>query len=320
MSAPVPAQVLEEAAEWLMRMSESELAPDEHAEWEQWRRSSPARSDAWARAQVLQAKLGGLPSSVAMSALERPDSPQRRVALGKLAALLALLPAGWASWKLAEVQGWSADYHTGVGQQRELTLADGSQLTLNTATAIDVRFDAGQRLVRLRQGEILVQTAPDTSPLARPFVVSTDQGRMQALGTRFSVREWPARTQLAVLEGAVRVDLARQPSASARVITAGQRSDFTDHDFGPLQAVDASVSAWAQGMLMADNLPLAELVAELGRYRHGFVRCDPAIAQVRVSGAFPISDSQRTLAMLVQTYPVVVSGHLNGYWITLSAA
>jgi len=50
------------------------------------------------------------------------------------------------------------------------------------------------------------------------------------------------------------------------------------------------------------------------------VRCDPAIADLRVSGAFPISDTQRTLNMLVQTYPVLATGHLNGYWVTLSPA
>lgn len=319
MSTPLDAGVLEEAADWLIRMSEGELDKAGHAEWEQWRASSPARRDAWARAQVLQGKLGGLPAALAMPALDRVHSPQRRVALGKLAALLALVPAGWAGWKLAEAQGWSADYHTRVGQQRQLTLADGSSITLNTRSAIDVRFDAGLRLVRLLQGEILVQTAPDTSPLVRPFVVSTPQGRLQALGTRFSVREMQARTRLAVLEGAVRVQLAAG-LATGLTVNAGQRTEFSAQGFGPLQVADPSASAWAQGMLMADNLTLSELLAELGRYRHGVVRCDPAIAGLRVSGAFPISDSQRTLAMLAQTYPVVVSGHLNGYWISVSPA
>ena len=71
---------------------------------------------------------------------------------------------------------------------------------------------------------------------------------------------------------------------------------------------------------MADKMRLADFVAELTRYRRGFVRYDPAIADLRISGAFPISDTQRTLNMLVQTYPVLVSGHLNGYWVTLSPA
>ncbi|MHC8361489.1 FecR domain-containing protein [Pseudomonas sp. LS2P72] len=311
---------LEEAADWLIRMSESELSDTERAEWDCWKVSTPERSRAWSRAQLLQTKLGGLPPSLAMSALDRPSSPERRAALGKLAMILAILPAGWGSWKLAESQQWSADYHTAVGQQRELTLADGSKITLNTDTAIDVLFDASQRLIHLREGEILVQTAPDISPMARPFLVSTRQGRMQALGTRFTVRELQPRTHLVVLEGAVKVELAENRQSTPLIVNAGQRTDFSSHTFGQLSVADRYVGAWTQGMLMADKMRLADFVAELTRYRRGFVRLDPALADLRISGAYPISDSQRTLNMLAQTYPILVSGHLNGYWVMLSPA
>ncbi|QXI08547.1 FecR domain-containing protein [Pseudomonas tensinigenes] len=313
-------QALEEAADWLIRMSEGELSDSERGEWEYWKASTPERSRAWARAQLLQTKLGGLPPSLAMSALDRPSSPERRAALGKLAMILAILPAGWGSWKLAESQQWSADYRTAIGQQRELTLADGSKITLNTDTAIDVRFDANQRLIHLREGEILVQTAPDISPLARPFLVSTRHGRMQALGTRFTVRELQPRTHLAVLEGAVKVELADNRQTSPLIVNAGQRTDFSSHTFGQLSVADRYVGAWSQGMLMADKMRLADFVEELTRYRRGFVRLDPALADLRISGAYPISDSQRTLNMLAQTYPILVSGHLNGYWVMLSPA
>ena len=313
-------QTLEEAADWLIRLSEGELSDPERAEWECWKVSTPERGRAWARAQLLQTKLGGLPPSLAMSALDRPSSPERRAALGKLAMILAILPAGWSSWKLAESQQWSADYRTTVGQQRELTLADGSKITLNTDTAIDVLFDANQRLIHLREGEILVQTAPDISPLARPFLVSTRQGRMQALGTRFTVRELQPRTHLAVLEGAVKVELADNRQTTPLIVNAGQRTDFSSHTFGQLSVADRYVGAWSQGMLMADKMRLADFVNELTRYRRGFVRLDPAIADLRISGAYPISDSQRTLNMLAQTYPILVSGHLNGYWVMLSPA
>ncbi|MFJ7311576.1 FecR domain-containing protein [Pseudomonas sp. NPDC098747] len=313
-------QALEEAADWLIRLSESELSDTERAEWECWKVSSPERGRAWARAQLLQTKLGGLPPSLAMSALDRPSSPERRAALGKLAMILAILPAGWGSWKLAESQQWAADYHTTVGQQRELTLADGSKITLNTDTAIDVLFDANQRLIHLREGEILVQTAPDISPMPRPFLVSTRQGRMQALGTRFTVRELQPRTHLAVLEGAVRVELAENHQGTPLIVNAGQRTDFSSRTFGQVSVADRYVGAWSQGMLMADKMRLADFVAELTRYRRGFVRLDPAIADLRISGAYPISDSQRTLSMLAQTYPILVSGHLNGFWVMLSPA
>lgn len=71
-------------------------------------------------------------------------------------------------------------------------------------------------------------------------------------------------------------------------------------------------------MLMADKMRLADFAAELARYRRGFVRCDPAIAALPVSGAYPISETSRTLNMLTQTYGIKVSGHLGGLWITLS--
>ncbi|WP_338474636.1 FecR family protein [Pseudomonas sp. MS646] len=317
---PLDPKVLEEAAEWLMRLSESELSDTERAEWECWKVSSPERDRAWNRAQLLQSKLGGLPATLAMSTLDRPSHPNRRRALGKLALLLAAVPTGWGTWKLAQQQQWSADYRTAVGERRELSLADGSRITLNTDSAIDVLFDTRQRLVRLREGEILVQTAPDTAVLARPFRVDTGQGRMQALGTQFIVRELQARTHLAVLDGAVRVELAQSTQQAPLIVAAGQRTDFSSHDIGQLTPTDRNASAWTQGMLVVDKMRLADFVSELARYRRGFLRCDPAIAGLRISGAFPVSDTQRTLNMLVQTYPILVSGHLSGYWVTLSPA
>lgn len=317
---PLPPQVLEEAAEWLMRLSERELSEHERAEWERWKVSSPEHDRAWSRAQLLQSKLGGLPPSLAMSALDRPNSPERRAALGKLAILLAVMPVGWGSWKLAQSQQWSTDYRTDVGQRRELTLADGSRITLNTETAIDVVFDDRQRLIHLREGEILVQTAVDPATLPRPFLISTRQGRMQALGTRFTVRELSPRTHLAVLDGAVSVILADNRQTPPLIVNAGQRTDFSSQTFGTLTPTGRYVGSWTQGMLMADKMRLADFVAELTRYRRGFLRCDPSIADLRISGAFPISDTDRTLNMLVHTYPVLANSHLRGYWVTLSPA
>ncbi|MDO7895971.1 FecR domain-containing protein [Pseudomonas citrulli] len=317
---PLDPKVLEEAAEWLMRLSEGGFSDTERAEWECWKVSSPERDRAWARAQLLQSKLGGLPATLAMSTLDRPSHPDRRRALGKLALLLAAVPTGWGSWKLAQQQPWSADYRTAIGQRRELSLADGSRITLNTDTAVDILFDTQQRLVALREGEILVQTAPDASALARPFLVSTGQGRMQALGTQFTVRQVQARTQLAVLDGAVRVELAEGGQQAPLIVAAGQRTDFSTRDFGPLAPTDRNASAWTQGMLVVDKMRLADFVDELARYRRGLLRCDPAIAGLRISGAYPVSDTQRTLNMLAQTYPILVSGHLGDYWVSLSPA
>lgn len=316
-TVPLAEQALDEAADWLLRFSEGDVSAAEHEQWQHWRGSSPERQQAWERAQVLLGKLGGLPPALAMSALDRPTNPGRRAAVAKLAALLALLPGSFGAWKLLETQQWTADFRSAVGERRELQLADGSQITLNTDSAIDVRFDSQQRRVHLRQGEILVQTARD--PGDRPFLVTTEAGWMQALGTRFTVREQAGSTRLVVLEGAVRVQSAEAGGAQ-QVINAGQRTTFSANQLATPETANPAASAWTQGMLLADNLRLADFLVELARYRKGFVRCDPAIADLRISGAFPISDSQRSLDMLQQTYPLVIRQHWHGYWVMLSAA
>lgn len=312
--------VLDEAAEWLMRLTEGSLNEQERAQWQAWRASSAECEYAWQRAESLLGKLGGLPPELAMPALDRPANPQRRAMLARLAALLAIAPATWLGWQVNQRQSWTADYHSPIGERRQLTLADGSQLTLNTDTAIDVVFDQMQRLIRVRKGEILVQTAPDIQVPSRPFRVSTEQGIMQALGTRFSVREDADTTRLAVLDGRVQIELYQRLQATPMILSAGQQTEFSASAIGPVTHADSALTAWTQGMLVADGMSLGEFAKELARYRHGLVRCDPAVARIRISGAFPLDDSRRALSMLALTYPVKVTTHFGGYWVTLSPA
>jgi len=317
---PTATEALEEAAEWLMAMSAGAVTDAQRADWLAWRSSSPERAQAWQRAERLMGKLDGLPPALSMSALDRPADPGRRAMISRLALLLAVLPASWAGWKLTERQGWAADYRSTVGECRQLTLADGTQIFLNTDSAIDIRFDADERFIQLRRGEILVQTAPDIVVPARPLRVATREGRMQALGTRFSVRELDGHTYLAVIEGAIRIEPARAAATAGTVVQAGERVDFTAHRVGRPMPVDATATAWVQGMLLADGMRLDDFVTQLARYQRGVIRCDPRIAGLRISGAFPVSDTQRSLSMLESTYSLRVSAHMNGYWTLLYRA
>ncbi len=310
-------RVLDEAAEWLMRLGAG-ATEEERRACERWSQRSPEHARAWARAQMLLNKLGGLPSSLAMPALNREPVAGRRAAMTKLAAILALAPASWGIWKVIDAQDWIADCRTAVGEQRVMHLADNSEVTLNTATAFDVHFNSAQRNINLRSGEILIQTAREATAAYRPFSVSTTQGRMEALGTRFSVRVEDETTHLAVLEGAVRIT-PEQNASRQQVLQAGQQVTFTKNAIGEISAADNVVVAWAAGMLVADRMRLADFAAELSRYRSGIVRVDPTVAHVRVSGAFPLRDTDKALAMLVSTYEVDAITRLRGHWITLVA-
>lgn len=317
-------RILDEAAEWLAQMGSGPLSTQEQDRLARWRRRSPAHAEAWARAERLLDKMTSVPPALAHPALAASQQARRgrRAAVAQLAALLAVAPAGWLgwqSWRLARDHGWTADLRSDTGERREETLADGTRVLLSTASAIDVRFDAAQRLIVLRAGEALVQTAPDPSGTHRPLRVATAEGRLQALGTRFSVRQGAGRTHLAVLDGAVRVEPSSANAAGeAPVVHAGERLSFTPREVSATETLDtASATAWTRGMLLADRMPLGQVAAELERWHPGIVRCDAAVAAIPVSGAFPLTDTDQALSMIVSTYSVDALTRLRGRWITL---
>ncbi|WP_229223458.1 FecR domain-containing protein [Duganella sp. sic0402] len=313
MSASVSPKALEQAAEWLVRLQDGATSAD-RAACEAWRSSDPQHALAWERAERLLDKLGAVPPELAMPVLNRAPDNARRAAITRIVTLLLTVPAGWAGWRYAQSQPWAGDLHTAVGERRMVTLDDGTSVTLNTASAIDVRFTDAERLIVLRNGEILVRSSH--APDARPLRVRTGDGVMQPLGTLFNVRRHECSTSVSVLEGAVRITPASATSV-ALVIDAGGQSRFNARHIAPVRAADPARSAWTTGMLLADQMRLDELVAEIARYRKGLLRVDPAVAALRVSGAFPVADSERALDMLVSTYPVDAVQRLRGYWITL---
>ncbi|WP_353177778.1 FecR domain-containing protein [Delftia acidovorans] len=325
METPLQARVLDEAAEWLMRLHDSGATEADRAACERWRQADPQHALAWERAERLLGKLGGLPAALAMPALDRPRShrAQRRAAVARLAALLAVAPAGWLVWSAADQRGWGADLRTATGERRTEHLADGSRLLLDTASAVDIRFDGALRLLTLRQGAVSIETAADTATPRRPFVVDTAYGRLRALGTRFTVRQEGGRAdggpvRLAVTEGAVEVTL-RGAASPALVVQAGQQTVLRAGEVTAPQPLQPEATAWTHGMLMADAMPLAAFCAELSRYRPGLLQCAPEVRALRVSGSFPLGDTDRTLTMLASTYPVDVQTRMRGYWITVVA-
>jgi len=314
-------RILDEAADWLMELHGGNASDADRAACARWQQRSPEHSRAWARAERLLEKLGALPAPLTMQVLDRPQSPSRRRTLGKLAALLATLPAGWLGWRTFQREGLLADYRTATGEQRELRLDDGSLLTMNTASALDLRFSASERLVHLHAGEILVRTGHDKT--RGPLRIRTAQGHIDAHDTLFSVRQVQDQTRVAVFEGAAGIKPVAGENDGDQTLGAGQQVSFSADRIGRISRADiASSAAWVQGMLLADDMPLSELTAELARYRHGVVECDETVARLRITGAFPIdgmAGTDRSLAMLAATYPVQAELRLGGLWVSLTS-
>ena len=315
-TCPDPA-LLSEAADWLITLRYGGDAPSAQADIDRWRRRSPAHAEVWARAEALRGVFAQVPGAIGKEVLQPPKRPDRRRGMGMLGALLMAAPAGWLAWRHMPWREWTADVATATGERKSMTLADGSRLVLNTATAVDIVFTAAERRVRLQAGEILVTTHADPSPTYRPFLVQTPQGTVRALGTRFSVRRLDAgTTRVSVFADAVEIQAA---DGASRVLRAGEQADFTAGRIGDGVAVENSAAFWEQGMFLAQNARLADVLAEMSRYRSGVLRCDPAVADLRVSGAISLGDTDAGLALLARSLPLRIE-QTSRYWVTVVPA
>ena len=163
-------------------------SPSDLLACEQWRSSKAEHEHAWQRAQRVSQRFGLVPATLGMAALNRPASPRRRAVLKTLALASATGPLAWAAWR-ADPLDWTADYRSAAGELREVALSDGSRLYLNTASAVDVAFSAASRLLRLRAGEIALHVRDESGAQARPFVVRTRYGDIEARAGRYCVRQ-----------------------------------------------------------------------------------------------------------------------------------
>ena len=315
MGAPLERDVLHAAAHWFVQLNAAPPTDAQRQAWARWLSERPAHAQAWARVEKLQRQLGVLPGQLSLDTLADARG-RRRSALKVLALLLAAGAGGW-SFKASDTgHSLMAQYRTRTGERRPLQLADGTRLDLDTATAIDVDYGNRVRAIRLYHGELLIQTAVDSQQ--RPFVVHTGQGSVRALGTRFTVRSEAGTTRVAVLHSAVQLRPAQAPGSVLR-LEQGQQASFDARAVQPASAMAAGASAWAQGMLTVVDWRLADFLAELGRYRPGVLRCAPQVAQLRLSGAFRLDDTDQVLENLGTSLAVKVR-YMSRYWVSVEPA
>ena len=309
----VSSQVAEQAVHWLLEMQQGTLNPRQQAAWQQWLNAHSEHQRAWEQIQRVNQRLRGVPSPLAHAALNAPTSSSRRQALKLLLILGAGSAAAWSLRQQHILPPLTADYRSPVGQRRTVQLADGSQLQLNTGSAVDVHFDGQQRLVRLLEGEILLTARAGQAPLH----VLTGQGLLSSQAARLTVRQFNDHTQLAVLAGQVEVMPNRYNGLALRV-DAAQQVNFTRKGWDTPRPTDANSGAWADGMLVAAHMRLEDFLNELGRYRRGQLQCDPHVANLLLSGSYPLDDSERILDLLEISLPVKVR-RFTRYWVTVQA-
>ena len=320
--AQISEAVAQQAADWLTVLMSDEAGEQERRDWLRWREADAEHARAWARIEAFSQRYGQVHKGAAMQALAgaaAPASRQRRQ------LLLWLGVAGGAGLLAAQTGAWDqvgalrADYRTATGERRDVMLADGSALSLNTASAVNVRFDGERRLIELLAGEILIVSGHGAGvDNTAPLVVATREGLVRALGTRFVVRQQDGVSTVEVFESAVEIR-PRDSAGAPLLLAAGRGVAFSRHAPDAPHAIDAYADAWSRGQLIVDDVTLGDFLADLARYRPGVIDCAPAVAQLRLSGVFPLADTQRILNMLPNSLPVQVRSRTR-YWVTVEPA
>ena len=313
--APDP-RVVKQAIQWTLRLN-GNPAPELLSACQHWRQANPEHETAWLRVQALNSELAAGYQAVpgARMALENTTQRlQRRQALKLLSTLAIGASALWLAREVAPWQRWMADYSTATGERKRFTLADGSVLQLNTDSAVNVRFDSLQRLLLLERGEMLLSTAKDA---ARPLRVSSRDGLFEALGTRFVLRQDKRSTRLSIADGSVAI-APRVRGQTTAIAKAGQTYEINGDSALLAEHSNMDSGAWVDGLIVTRDMRLADFLAEIGRYRHGYLHCDASVADLRLSGVFRLDDTDQLLALLPQTLPVQVEKR-TGWWVTVSA-
>jgi transmembrane sensor len=323
------AQIHQAACEWFVEFRAGEPGERARTRFLAWLRESPAHMAAylevaalWAQSDaagagkqwsveelVLQARaepdnVMALPSSAALSIgpevagaahaiPDRPASWFRRRTLAAAASIVLALGFGLAWWRFQQPDV----YVTAVGEQRAITLADGSIVRLNARSKLTVKFSESRRAVELLEGQALFQVAKDVH---RPFTVTSDGTRVQAVGTEFDVRRKRSSLVVTVVEGRVAVfDVppgAKAATSNARggamYVSAGEQVTMSPAGAGSAKPVDpATATAWTRRQLVFESTPLIEVAEEFNLYNtRRLVIRDPALQALQMDGVFSSPD------------------------------
>ncbi|WZB74223.1 FecR domain-containing protein [Achromobacter insuavis] len=302
--------MLDAAIQWRIKLQYNTADAGAWQAFEAWLHARPAHAVVWERLQALGARLqrpaAEMPPQAAACILRQTGAAQARRSRRKvLASFGALAAGGWMAWRLGDaplVQQMLADVSTARGERREVRLQDGGTLVLNSDSAVDIDYGGAVRRIRLLAGEIYLISGHE--PQARPLFVETRDGRAQALGTRYRVRQWDDYSEVAVDEGAVA--LAPREGDTSTTLHPGQSARMTPRGVEPIAPEAARMldgGAWVEGALSVRDMPLDAFLRELARY-HGPIECDPAAARLKVSGVFQLDDTRKVLALLRQILPV----------------
>ncbi|MCQ6255162.1 DUF4880 domain-containing protein [Pseudomonas sp. Q11] len=288
----LPEGVIRTAIEWQMRLRANANNAELHRQLNDWRRHDPRHELAWQRLQQVGGLFKASPLPDAARTIPLLRQAEADLSRRRTLKLLGLgLAAGGATLLTTTAPAtWRSDFATATGERRRLDLGAGAELTLNTGSAVDVQ---GHEWV-LRAGEVLVDGAD--------WRVRCRFAECEGRQARAVLRERDGYSEIHVARGEVLISTPfgqRHLRAGDAMAIAATR--MTALGRGPLDPF-----AWARGLLIVNDIRLVDFLAEAGRYRQGWLGCDSAVADLRLSGVFHLDEPALMLRNISHLLPVQI--------------
>src|SRR5690606_33355736 len=294
------AEIDTEAAAWAVRSAERPLDSSEQQRLDAWLEADSRHLGAYVRAQALWLDLDRV--AALDGGTQRDNSPPARNRPWRRYAMAASIVLTVFSGAIAYDQ-LAGRISTGRGEVRRIALEDGSILTLNGHSAVQLRYDAKVRRVILRRGEASFEVAKNKS---RPFVVSAEGLDVRAVGTEFVVGLDEDGVEVTVEEGVVAV--AGEASGSAQPRFIRRNEQFVAAQTGPRKAVLDAADVerrieWRKGLLVFNGQQLGAAAEEVNRYSNlRVVIDDPTLARAEFMGVFKLGDARAFAGAAAQAF------------------
>ena len=306
-----------EAGAWVVRLGSHQATEDDAQAFKRWCAQSRAHADAFVRAREVWQAMA--PAALRVRQDERrqtergqeqrtmhackPVAGRRAFIGGAVAASVTYLAVRPPLQLWPPVTEWGADYRTATGEQREVAMADGVVLQMNTQTRVNVlRTDEGGEGIELLAGEAEIATQASAS--ARVTVSAAD-GVVSAVRARFNIRHTDGEVCVTCLAGEVEVARGAQRVA----LDEGRQLRYGAAGMGAAVPVDTgAVTAWRRRLLVFEQVPLAEVVAEVNRYRHGrLILTSEALGRSLVQASFSIDRLDDVASLVREAYGAEVT-------------
>ena len=347
---PISAQ----AAQWLVLFSAEDIqvSTEDHIAFNQWKNADPRHEKAIFSMQEMLGDIEELPAKPTHAALKTHNNSHENTnenwaSLAKIFSfmMMLLIPLSFMIWQ-QPLSVRMADLQTNRGEWKTHILADNSTLILSSNSAVNISFSKQKRTIVLLQGEVFVNVAPEAN---RPFVVATEQGELQALGTRFVVTRHAKNneTVLTVIESKVQAKAAFSAGASSSsdprsvsdanassssssklrhktytVVSAGQQLHLYNDHISEIKPVNAAnfERTWLAHQLNVKGKPLSEVLTLLAQHHSAYIYFnEEQLAHINVSAVLPLDDTDRALALLGESFPITIN-KIGPWWLSIAIA